>query len=1045
MPTANPRLSGMGQAALQYARRGWPVFPCRERDHAYTTASGKDKVAYAKAPYTGTGLKDATTNEEVIKGWWRRWPDAMIGLAVGADDSFVLDFDPRHDAETGEEFTLELLKTALEDRIGVPVPASLAVRTPSSGVHVYLREPKDGGEPLRNKVGTKRETSVLPQHVDVRARGGYVILPPSKCLGGAKAAAGEYRWLRGKWDAAVENAPAELVALLRQKPRAHARPQIDAGGDQPPTTSSSPPSADDPATPSAHPSAGGGDGLQPSTPTARSAPGDQQSAIEAGRRRYALSALDSELAIVAGTGTGGRNTQLYDSALLLGTLVAAGVLSRATVEGGLQAIARGWDDYDKSEATIANGLNNAKDKPRDLSAVDEASLRWFARRQDRGPDRGPDRGRGPPSATLPPSGPAAGPDLTSFQNGRESALSSCTEAERGRLLRITERWLDRRIEAVDRTKEGLTKLAYSIGMRVAAGLIEEEAAKERLWKICEPIADVQPADVDRSFDAGHLRGFDVTRLIAELKCAGYPMTDMGNAERFRDRYGHQFRFTTAKGWMSWDKRRWKVLDQEKDKLPAEVMAAVFDTVRAIQSEARLIADTGIPHDENPHGLDRVIPKGKSVELLSDKLRAHGRTSESSGRLNCIANLAVRWLAASIEDFDRDRLAINVLNGTLRFRREAGPDGKMRATVELTPHRREDLNTKLAPVIYDAAAICPLYDGMIEWAQPDAAMRRYLHQWGGYSASGLTGEHKLHFWYGKGRNGKSTTIDMWAHVMGDYSGTIGIETFLDQGIKKRGEQASPDLARLGGVRMLRASEPERGAKLNEALIKAATGGEPMAVRALHRGFFDLLPLFKLTIGGNYRPDIPGTDEGIWARMKLVPWLKNIDLEFNPDGTPKKDPELLDKMKGSEAECSGVFAHLVRGLLDYLANGLIEPAAVKEATQEYRDESDPLARFLRLCTVADPDGRIQSSRLHGVFAAWCKAAGEREWSTKGFAKAMIDKGYKKKASDGMQWLGIRLVKEAHDFLDADGHVRELRDDESPPAPPGDPWADDDDLPP
>jgi phage/plasmid-associated DNA primase len=76
------------------------------------------------------------------------------------------------------------------------------------------------------------------------------------------------------------------------------------------------------------------------------------------------------------------------------------------------------------------------------------------------------------------------------------------------------------------------------------------------------------------------------------------------------------------------------------------------------------------------------------------------------------------------------------------------------------------------------------------------------------------------------------------------GTIGIESFLDQGIKKRGDAATPDLAKLGGVRMLRASEPERGAKLNSALIKAATGGEPMSVRALHRGFFDLFPRFKL---------------------------------------------------------------------------------------------------------------------------------------------------------------------------------------------------------
>lgn len=1029
----------MGTAALQYARQGWPVFPCRERDHCWTDHKGKDRVSYAKSPYTGTGLKDATTDEQVIIGWWKRWPNAMIGLAVGRDRLFVLDFDPRHDPETGEEFTLESLKAALEERVGAAVPASLAARTPSGGVHVYLSEPKDGGEPLRNKVGTGRKTSVLPQHIDVRASGGYVILPPSVCEGGEKAAEGRYRWLRGRRDAPVEEAPAALIEMLRQKPRAHARATKDVGAAPAPSTSSSSPASPEPApAPSGRPAAS----RDPSTPPAPQEE-DEAGAIEAGRRRYALAAFDSELAIVADTPEGGRNTQLYDSALMLGTFVAAGALSRHSVEAGLLSIARGWDDYDKSEATIANGLKNAEDKPRDLSAVDAESRRWFALRQQRG------RASRPPPADRPPSTPPPDgfPSDPPFQTGSQPALPDLSEAERGRIAGITAKWLDRRLARVERTKDGITKLAFSIGMRVSAGLIDEGEANERLWAAYETIADVQPGDVDRSMDAGKARGFDITRLLAALTCAGYPMTDLGNAERFRDRYGQNFRFTTAKGWVGWDKRRWKVLDQEKDTIPAEVQAAVFDTVRAIQFEAGLIADTGIPHDDNPHGLDDVIPKGKQSVLKSSLLRAWGRTSESSGRLGCIANLARRWLTVPIEDFDRDKLAINVKNGTLRFRRETGLDGKVKATVVLGPHDRDDLNTKLAPVDYDPEAAAPLYDDMIGWAQPDAAVRRYLHQWGGYSATGETGEHKLHFWYGKGRNGKSTTIDIWCHVLGDYAGTIGIETFLDQGIKKRGEQASPDLARLGGVRMLRASEPERGAKLNEALIKAATGGEPMAVRALHRGFFDLHPLFKLTIGGNYRPDVPGTDEGIWARLKLIPWEKNIDLEFDAEGRPKKDPQLLDKMKA--AECDGVFARLVSGLLDWLENGLVEPAAVRQATQEYRDESDPLARFLRLCTIVDPDARVQSSRLHGVYAAWCKAAQEREWSTKGFSKAMIDKGFKKKASDGMQWLGLRLVREVHDFVDTEGRVLEFKDDPpepgQPPPAPRDMWAEDDEPPP
>ncbi|KEZ00603.1 DNA primase [Sphingomonas sp. BHC-A] len=615
----------------------------------------------------------------------------------------------------------------------------------------------------------------------------------------------------------------------------------------------------------------------------------------------------------------------------------------------------------------------------------------------------------------------------------EAKFSDQAAEVQDRLKAVAAKRLIGMIDAAERTKDGVTLFAWGMGRRVGAGLIDQDAADDAIEEVADGVDDVTSDDIERSFAAGVAKGFDIAPMLLDMRCAGFQRTDLGNAERFNARYGHSFRFTTAKGWLGWDGRRWKVLDQDKDTLPAEVQAAVFDTVRSIQREADFVATTGfvepsepLPEEGKPPlllvwqwkmfrdsgerigAMDRVTELKSGPVILSELIGKWGRASEGSGRLGCIAGLAKRWVTAPIEDFDRDPLAINVLNGTLRFRR----DKENGSTVTLEPHRREDLNTKLAPVTYDPEASSIVYDGFFAWAQPDPAMRRYLHQWAGYSASGDISEQKLQFWYGLGGNGKSVTIDLWAYVLGDYSGTIGIETFLDQGIKKRGEQASPDLARLGGVRMLRASEPERGAKLNEALIKAATGGEPMAVRALHRGFFDLMPLFKLTIGGNYKPDIPGTDEGIWRRMKLVPWNAHV-LEQD------RDEQLPAKLR---AEAAGVLNHMVRGLLDWLDNGLVEPEAVREATAQYREDSDPLARFLKLCTVTDPHERIQSSKLYEVFVAWCKAAGEREWSQKGFSKAMLDKGFQKKASDGMQWLGMKLVREAADFVDEHGKVRQ-----------------------
>lgn len=1034
----------MGQAALQYARRGWPVFPCHERDKPWTNAAGKEGLNRAKAPYIGNGLKDATRDEQRVTDWWRRNPEAMIGVPLGVNGCFVVDFDPRFeeqcDETTGEvlldpesgkpllrEWTLAELKGELEQMMGVPLPPSLTSRTPSGGVHVWFRQPNDGGPEIRNSVGGKK----LNDHVDVRGGGGYVIAPPSAILDGSLsgAAEGEYRWIerRGDWrdDASIAEAPPELIALLRAPREKRAAEPRDTMVDK----------------------------------TATASPAKVAADVDDDVRRYCLRALDGECKEIRDAQSGKRNAQLFTSSLKIASLVAAGALDAGVARASIEAAARanpGRDDEGQLLATIASGWSAGSDSPRDLSEIAAASR---SRRERASPPfRGsaPRGGGGAPPPSAPPAPPrAAASDHEPFQGGRLEGLSALAEGDAARLVRISAKWLTRRLENVERTKDAVTKLAYSIGRRISAGLIEESAAKELLWDVYEGIADVQHADIDRAIGDGINRGFDLDPLLLTMKCAGYPLTDFGIAERFRDRFGRDFRFTTAKGWLGWDGRRWKEFDQDKDTPPAEVIAAVFDTVRAIQEEGRFIADTGVkvleedlPEGEmfkervNPHGLDRTWVKGKTLVYLSETVKAFGRTSETTGKPAAVANLAKRWLTAPIAAFDHDKFAFNVMNGTLRFRRETMPDGKVIASVTCEDHRREDMLTKLSPVEYDPSARCPLYDDMLAWAQPDKSMRRYLHQLGGYSLSADAAEQKLWFWYGRGRNGKGVTIESWNHVAGEYAGTVPIASLLDQSIKKRGDQASPDLAKLAGVRMLRSSEPGRNQKLDTGLIKLVTGGEPVPVRMLQRGFFDLEVQFKLIISGNSKFEIPDTDDGIWDRLKLVSWLRHIDKP-PPDAVnwPKKDPHLVDKIKAQEG--SGVLNRLVAGLLDWLENGLVEPQAVTQATSAYRDASDPLSRFLRHCTVEDPESKVQSSRLYDVFVAWMKAAGEQgksEWSNKGFSTAMAEKGYEKKASNGMQWLGLRLTKEVSDFVDEHGKPRSISDDASDHARPP---PDDDDV--
>jgi hypothetical protein len=130
-------------SALEYAARGWAVFPLKPG---------------SKIPLTGNGFKAATTDPHQIEDWWKAWPEANIGIATGAGSGLVvLDFDKKHGGlETYQEL--------------VPLlPCSYEVETAGGGYHVYLAHP---GVPVPNRAG-------LLQGMDVRGDGGYVVAPPS--------------------------------------------------------------------------------------------------------------------------------------------------------------------------------------------------------------------------------------------------------------------------------------------------------------------------------------------------------------------------------------------------------------------------------------------------------------------------------------------------------------------------------------------------------------------------------------------------------------------------------------------------------------------------------------------------------------------------------------------------------------------------------------------------------------------------------------------------------------------------------------------------
>jgi len=134
------------RAALEYAARGWPVFPCKP--------GGKE-------PLTSRGHIDASTDPRRITAWWNRWPHANIGVPTG-ERSGLLVLDVDHPAGLD----------ALEAEHG-GLTATRTHATGNGGMHHLYRYPGGGEREIRNSAGK------LAPGLDVRGEGGYVIAPPS--------------------------------------------------------------------------------------------------------------------------------------------------------------------------------------------------------------------------------------------------------------------------------------------------------------------------------------------------------------------------------------------------------------------------------------------------------------------------------------------------------------------------------------------------------------------------------------------------------------------------------------------------------------------------------------------------------------------------------------------------------------------------------------------------------------------------------------------------------------------------------------------------
>jgi hypothetical protein len=183
-------------AATCYAARGWAVFPVHGIFRRRCTCGRSDCGSPGKHPLVRHGLYEATTDEGTIRGWWRQWRRANVGIATGSPSGIVVvDVDIPEGTDS-----LDLLEREAEG-----LPDTLSARTGSGGKHLVFHRP---ARRLGNSAGRLHGFPKDLPGVDLRGEGGYIVAPPS-----LHASGGSYEWVAPRADLAP------LPEWIREPPR----------------------------------------------------------------------------------------------------------------------------------------------------------------------------------------------------------------------------------------------------------------------------------------------------------------------------------------------------------------------------------------------------------------------------------------------------------------------------------------------------------------------------------------------------------------------------------------------------------------------------------------------------------------------------------------------------------------------------------------------------------------------------------------------------------------------------------------------------------
>ena len=484
------------------------------------------------------------------------------------------------------------------------------------------------------------------------------------------------------------------------------------------------------------------------------------------------------------------------------------------------------------------------------------------------------------------------------------------------------------------------------GEAIAAALAAENSAR------CQPpLADAE------------IRSIADSIAKYEPDAAGPALVhEAAHADALSRAWRGEYRWDQHRGtWRRWDGRVWDAVAEET-------------VVADAQAELR-----------RHYGALLAAPQAASEDKRLKNLHSEAcRYSSVAAGLAFLKGMPGFHTAFS--EWDAGAYTLNVADGLLDVR-----------TQTLKPHDPDALCTRLAPWGYGDGSTTGAWQRHLERCLPDADVRRQVQRDLGRALVDAVLEESLPIWYGSGANGKSTTQAAIMQGLGGYT-KRAVKNLL---VASKYERHPTEVADLAGSRVVFSEEVESGKHLDEALVKDLTGGGLKKARFMRCDNFEFEQTFTIFMLVNHRPAISGIDNGIWRRIRLVPWTVTI-----PHAEQRPQDEMVAELV---ADGSWMLRWMVAGFADWQRDHHWVAESVKVATDAYRAEQDRLAGFLAEACEVKAHATTPVGELYDAYVAWCEASDEVALSKRPFGASLRDRGFSQKAVGHEKtrcWVEIRL---------------------------------------